>query len=365
MSNLYQRLCQTGELLPTDRIDHISSDRIPSDEVDVSSPYTSTVNERARETLSEGFNSKARKQTTCGGIVGSSVALTDENYSVVAPDSKATVSITRPQAAAADNDSQLSGSLARYTGDYTSVRNGDARSSVEPSEHSKLSESISDLRADAPIQPVGERTSSMLQVTEDWTECSEDSRAFDACIPTNLNLMDSITFDVASHVSFDEEASLDAEPAMEDEAFRGELWVDMNAKGRASRSPSSSKRNKYSKYRGMLQNPAATNSFPKEPRINPWNAAFEVNTTASPRVGRCNAASNYLEMTKKVDERIQAILTGDRNAMLELHQKLDHLKASTKSGSGVPFQVSTRNLPLVTATQTRTRPFLAINPAAV
>lgn len=365
MSNLYQRLCQTGELVPTGRIDHISADRIPSDEVDVNSPYTSTVNERARGTLLEGFDSKARKTTSCGGIAAGSVALTDENYSVVAPNSKSSVDITLPQAVEADDDSQLSGSLVRYTGDYASVRNGDARSSVEPSENSKFSESISDLRADAPITPVGERTSSMRHVNEDWAECSEDSRAFDACIPTNLNLMDSISFDVASHVSFDEETRVDAEPAIEDEAFQGELWVDMNAKGRASRSPSSSKRNKYSKYRGMLQNPAVANSFPKEPRINPWNTANEVNTTASPSVGRCTTASNYLEMTKKVDERIQAILTGDRNAILELHQKLDHLKASTKSSSGVPFQASTRNLPLVTATQTRTRPFLAINPAAV
>lgn len=358
MSNLYQRLCQTGELVPAGRGDHISSVRIPSDEVHGNSPYTSTVKERARGTPSEGFNSKTWKPKTCRGILGSSVAWSDENYNEVSPDSKAGVTSTGAHPSAVDDDSLLSGSLARYNGDFACVSNADGCSSDDCSEGSEFSESISEL----------ERRSSMLNVDDDLPEYAEDTRAFDACIPTNLNLMDSMSFDVASHVTFYEETSLDAKPTMDDEAFQGELWLDIDAKGRGSRSPPSSKRNKYSKYRGM-QTSAVTNSSPKEPRIRAWHTVnesdflFSANSTASQSVGIGNTASNYLEMTKKVDERILAMLSGDQNAMVALHQKLDHLKTSTKSSSSVPSEPST--LPLEKASQMGTFPVLTVNPAAV
>jgi hypothetical protein len=250
-------------------------------------------------------------------------------------------------------------SEARDTGDYGFVHYDDGRSSDDSSELSNFSESVSDLRADVQIQVVGESRWWVPSVVENLTEYAEDARAFEACIPTKLNLMDSISFDVASHVTFDNQARLDAEPAMEDEAFQGELWVDINSKGRAPRSPSSSTLNKYSKCRDM-QIPAASNSPPKAPRIRAWNTAsesdflFPAGPTTSPSVGICDTAFNYLEITKQVDERIQAIFSGDRNAMVVLYQKVDHLKLSTKSSCGVPSQPGAKNLSHAKASQTRT-----------
>lgn len=340
MSNLYQRLCQTGGLpSPLSR-------RLTTPISDVSEDSRKTYSTKAPATgaLLEDCRSKARNPTNC--CVSCATVWTDGNDG---SDSEAGGCIADVQPSFVDDDSQFSGSAEVCNGDDYSVRNDDTTPSDKSSDMSDFTDTIRDLRACAKTQLVSEPDLLMVSVDASLTAHSQDSQEFDACISPSLNLMDAMSIDVESFVTFDDETSLDYQTAKDDEAFQGEHWVAMNAKGRSSPTLSSSIHKKYNKYRSM-QTPTLNYSTPKETRMRPWYTANEsdfsypANAVSSRKVESYLTEFNYLEMTKQVDEQIQVMRLGDRNDMKVLHQQLHQLKASTKSLSN-PSGPSPRNSP--------------------
>lgn len=221
------------------------------------------------------------------------------------------------------------GKPMRQTTEWTDCMKG-TETKASPSDRSELEDitGIPDSRVLTNSQ-LQNRTNNCwsASLSDEIADGSEESPEFNACFPRSLNIINSSSLDIMTHVSGDDQGINDEATTVDHEAFRGELWVHLNAESNhhdIETSTDKSRKNKYFRYRSLLGEPTKHTS-PKSDKYRATKISERPNHLWALSV----ASPGEQDLYEKLDERLENLRS--MNDIDLLQRELDRLKESTKT----------------------------------